>query len=77
LIGNRPLNAGVFPLSGRSKRIRFFENLYRSLPMKRLALASLLGLLMVNLAGCNTMTGLGKDIKQGGEAIEKAAKENR
>ena len=26
------------------------------------------------LAGCNTMTGLGKDIKQGGEALERAAK---
>jgi len=26
------------------------------------------------LAGCNTMEGLGKDVKKGGEAIEKAAK---
>ena len=26
------------------------------------------------LAGCNTMQGLGKDVKKGGEAIEKAAK---
>ncbi len=25
------------------------------------------------LAGCNTMEGLGKDIKKGGETIEKAA----
>lgn len=25
------------------------------------------------LAGCNTMEGLGKDIKQGGEQLEKAA----
>ena len=25
------------------------------------------------LAGCNTMSGLGKDIKKGGEKIEKAA----
>jgi predicted small secreted protein len=25
------------------------------------------------LVGCNTMEGLGKDIKKGGEAIEKAA----
>ena len=25
------------------------------------------------LAGCNTVEGLGKDIKKGGEAIEKAA----
>jgi predicted small secreted protein len=26
------------------------------------------------LAACNTMEGVGKDIKKGGEAIEKAAK---
>lgn len=25
------------------------------------------------LAGCNTMEGVGKDLKQGGEAIQKAA----
>ncbi len=29
------------------------------------------------LAGCNTMEGLGKDIKKGGESIEKAAKDKR
>jgi entericidin B len=29
------------------------------------------------LAGCNTMEGLGKDVKKGGEAIEKAADKNR
>jgi len=26
------------------------------------------------LAACNTMEGIGKDVKKGGEAIEKAAK---
>jgi predicted small secreted protein len=26
------------------------------------------------LAGCNTMEGFGKDVKKGGESIEKAAK---
>jgi len=26
------------------------------------------------LAGCNTMRGLGEDVKQGGAAIERAAK---
>ncbi len=26
------------------------------------------------LAGCNTVEGVGKDVKKGGEAIEKAAK---
>ena len=26
------------------------------------------------LAGCNTMEGIGRDVKKGGEAIERAAK---
>lgn len=29
---------------------------------------------MLTVAACNTMEGIGKDIKRGGEAIEKAAK---
>ena len=29
------------------------------------------------LAGCNTVGGVGKDIKKGGEAIEKAAEKSR
>lgn len=33
------------------------------------ALASALAI----IAGCNTIEGMGKDIKKGGEAIEKAA----
>ena len=31
----------------------------------------------IAVAGCNTVEGLGKDIKKGGEAIEKAADKNR
>ena len=31
-------------------------------------------LLAVLLSGCNTVSGLGKDIKQGGEALERAGK---
>ena len=38
--------------------------------MKKVAI--LLAALVV-LAGCNTMEGLGKDIKKGGEKLEKAA----
>ncbi len=34
----------------------------------------LITLLAALLAGCNTMSGLGKDIKQGGEALERAGK---
>jgi len=34
-----------------------------------------LGIVMlVLLAGCNTMQGLGKDVKAGGEALERASK---
>ncbi len=33
-----------------------------------------ISLLAVLLTGCNTVTGLGKDIRQGGEAIERAGK---
>ncbi|HET9652678.1 MAG TPA: entericidin A/B family lipoprotein [Usitatibacter sp.] len=29
------------------------------------------------LVGCNTMEGVGKDVKKGGEAIEKAADRNK
>jgi entericidin B len=42
--------------------------------MKSVLLAGLLAMLTVLAAGCNTVQGVGKDIKQGGEALEKAAK---
>lgn len=42
--------------------------------MKRLALVSLLSVLALNLSACNTLNGIGKDLKKGGEAIERAAK---
>ncbi|MBX3674477.1 MAG: entericidin A/B family lipoprotein [Burkholderiales bacterium] len=42
--------------------------------MIRILLAATIALA---LAGCNTVEGLGKDIKKGGEAIEKAADKNR
>jgi len=31
-------------------------------------------IMMLGLSACNTVEGLGKDVKKGGEAIEKAAK---
>lgn len=34
-------------------------------------------LLLSMLAACNTMEGLGKDIKKGGEKLEKAAERNK
>ncbi|MBL8473430.1 MAG: entericidin A/B family lipoprotein [Rhodocyclaceae bacterium] len=42
--------------------------------MRRLAAVMAVAIGMVSLAGCNTVAGVGKDIKKGGEAIEKAAK---
>ncbi len=30
--------------------------------------------LLLSLAACNTMAGFGKDVQEGGEAIEKSAK---
>ena len=46
-------------------------------PMKgtivKSATAALLALMMMLVAGCNTVEGAGKDVKAGGQAIEKAA----
>jgi predicted small secreted protein len=42
--------------------------------MKRLCGCFGLVLLLSSLTGCNTFQGIGKDIKKGGEVIEKAAK---
>ena len=41
------------------------QNLFRTLLVLVIALAAV---------GCNTVQGIGKDIKKGGDAIEKAAK---
>ena len=43
------------------------------------ALISVLGLAIgaVAIAGCNTVEGAGKDIKAGGQAIEKAAERSK
>ena len=41
--------------------------------MNRFILATTALLLTVVITGCNTMQGLGTDIQQGGQALEKAA----
>ncbi len=42
--------------------------------MRKTVVATLAGLISaLLLAGCNTIEGLGKDVKRGGEKIEKAA----
>ncbi|MBU0601779.1 MAG: entericidin A/B family lipoprotein [Gammaproteobacteria bacterium] len=38
------------------------------------AIVVFLSVMTFVLAGCNTVQGIGKDIKKGGEAIEKSAK---
>ncbi|WP_334120404.1 entericidin A/B family lipoprotein [Limnobacter sp.] len=37
----------------------------------------LLALSTLSLSACNTVEGMGKDIKAGGEAIERSADENK
>jgi len=39
--------------------------------------AFLLALSALSLSACNTIEGVGKDIKAGGEAIERTADENK
>jgi entericidin B len=42
--------------------------------MNKWFVAALLLVTVIGLSACNTLEGVGKDIKKGGEAIEKAAK---
>jgi entericidin B len=41
--------------------------------IKKPLLVAVAVLFVISLGGCNTIRGVGKDIKKGGEAIEKAA----
>ncbi|MCB6185245.1 entericidin A/B family lipoprotein [Leeia sp. TBRC 13508] len=41
--------------------------------MKSIMAMLMLFALVLGLAGCNTVKGIGKDIEKGGEAIQKAA----
>ena len=45
--------------------------------MNRFVLVTMALLITVMAAGCNTMKGLGEDIQQGGQSLEKAAKTNQ
>jgi predicted small secreted protein len=42
-----------------------------------MTLRILLAVLALGLAGCNTVEGFGKDVKKGGEKIEKAAERHK
>ena len=41
--------------------------------VKRIVLVMALGIVVGGIAGCNTVKGAGKDLQQGGQAIENAA----
>jgi entericidin B len=40
----------------------------------RFLFAAIVAVLVLNLAACNTIAGMGKDIERGGEAIQRASK---
>ena len=40
--------------------------------MQRMGILAALVLMLIGLSACNTVEGIGRDIKKGGEAIEKA-----
>ncbi|MCZ8235087.1 MAG: entericidin A/B family lipoprotein [Inhella sp.] len=42
--------------------------------MQRLILAAIAAFALVSLSACNTLQGIGKDVKKAGEKIEEAAK---
>jgi predicted small secreted protein len=42
--------------------------------MQRLILTAIAAIAIVSLSACNTMQGLGKDVKKAGEKLEEAAK---
>ena len=42
--------------------------------LTKLAALALLAGIVLGLAGCNTIEGIGQDVQAGGRAIEKAAK---
>ncbi len=42
--------------------------------MQRLILTAIATFVLVGLSACNTMQGIGKDVKKAGEKLEEAAK---
>jgi len=45
--------------------------------VRRLAVLTLIAGLVAAIAGCNTVAGVGKDVKAGGQAIENAADKSK
>ena len=50
---------------------KFFE---QETMMKKFALTLLAAVVVLAATGCNTVHGIGRDIEQGGEAIQRATK---
>lgn len=42
--------------------------------MKKLIVLFTLSMMLLGLAGCNTIQGIGKDVKKAGEVVESAGK---
>ena len=42
--------------------------------MKKLTVLFTLSMMLLGLAGCNTIQGIGKDVKKAGEVVESAGK---
>ncbi len=45
--------------------------------MRKLLALALLAVLAAGLAGCNTVAGVGRDLKAGGQALESAAEKSK
>ncbi len=50
---------------------------YQGVSSMKIVSAILLALSALSMAACNTVEGVGKDLKAGGEAIERTADENK
>lgn len=42
--------------------------------MKKLSVLFAMSMILLGLAGCNTIQGIGKDVKKAGEVVESAGK---
>ena len=49
----------------------------KSIPVVKSIAAGLMVAALLALTGCNTVEGVGKDVKAGGRAVEKAAVESK
>jgi len=62
--------AEVFRIGAQPYRFKSFQSQEK---LMRYLLAALAAVLLLNLAACNTIRGMGQDIQRGGESIQHAA----